>query len=392
MRYTFPLILVIAIFFLQMEIFGSICKITSDTKIIVADSLVKAKERDFSYAQKLVENDSIIQLNLYNQYKTEFEKYEQLHGKYIQTNNTKLHYLEWGNAKNPTLIWIHGTYSNGYELYEIVDELVQMNLHVIAIDYYGHGFTPIPQKDVSIYDVADDIKFLLDKLKIKKAIIGGWSRGGTISTAFYDAYPQMVQALILEDGGSVAWDFNVKSTDIEKDIVDIKQYYHNKKELIFDTEFEAYWYMYNNWGIKGKQGEKLKKEIFTSYARIKKNENGKFEINPRAEELTGENNAEENIAIIYTPFTAKYSFGASTHQLNPKIIYRNLTIPMLIFDPISKNDWFDFKDENAALAQKHPSFIIHKVYEKTWHGVKDERPNDVLNDIKVFLNHNKLIQ
>ncbi|NHQ68944.1 alpha/beta fold hydrolase, partial [Elizabethkingia miricola] len=97
-------------------------------------------------------------------------------------------------------------YSNAYELYEIVEQLVQLNLHVIAVDYFGHGFTSIPQKDVSIYDVADDIKFLLDKLKIKKAIIGGWSRGGSISTAFYNAYPELVQALILEDGGSVAWD------------------------------------------------------------------------------------------------------------------------------------------------------------------------------------------
>ncbi|MBP8033045.1 MAG: alpha/beta hydrolase [Bacteroidia bacterium] len=346
----------------------------------------------FSQSQIIVEEDSIIQLNFYNQYKSEFEKYEKLHGKYIQTINTKLHYLEWGDAKNATLIWIHGTYSNGYELYEIVDQLVQMNLHVIAVDYYGHGFTSIPKKDVSIYDVADDIKFLLDKLKIKRAIIGGWSRGGTISTAFYDAYPEMVQALILEDGGSVAWDYSVKPSNIEKDITETKQYYTNKTALVFDTEFDAYWYMYNNWGIKGKQNEKLKKEIFTSYARIKKNENGKFEINPKVEELTGENTAEENIAIIYTPFSAKYSFGASTHQLNPEIIYRNLKVPMLIFDPISKNDWFDFKDENMALAQTHPSFIIHKIYEKTWHGVKDERPKEVIEDIKTFLIKNKLIR
>ena len=88
--------------------------------------------------------------------------------------------------------------------------------------------------------------------------------------------------------------------------------------MVFDTEFEAYWYMYNNWGIKGKQGEKLKKEIFTSYARIKKNEAGKYEINPGAEELTGENSAEENIAIIYTPFTAKsfWSFYTSAQSQN----------------------------------------------------------------------------
>ena len=151
-------------------------------------------------------------------------------------------------------------------------------------------------------------------------------------------------------------------------------------------------YIYNNWGVKGKQDKKLKKEIFTSYARIKKNNQNKFEINPSAEELTGENSAEENLAIIYTPFTSKTAFGASTHQLNPKIIYRNLDKPMLIFDPVSDRDWFDFKTENEKLTKEHPKFIIHKVYNKTWHGVKDEKPNEVLNDIKSFLQSNKVIK
>lgn len=343
-------------------------------------------------AQTKTAVDSVAQRNLFQTLKPEFEKYEKEHGKYIQTNNVKMHYLEWGSKKNPTLVWIHGTYSNGYELYEIIDQLVKMNLHVIAIDYYGHGYTPISQKNLSVYHVADDIKFLLDQMKIKKAIIGGWSRGGTISSAFYDAYPETVQALILEDGGSVAWDFQAKAANIAKDIEETKQYYTDKKAMVFDNEFDAYWFMYNNWGIKGKGNEKLKKEIFTSYARIKKNANGKYEINPGAEELTGENSAEENIAIIYTPFTSKTAFGASTHQLNPKIIYRNLNKPLLILDPVSKNDWFDFKEENDKLTKEHQPFIIHKVYENTWHGVKDERPNEVVNDIKTFLLNSKLIQ
>lgn len=343
-------------------------------------------------AQTKTAVDSVAQRNLFQTLKPEFEKYEKEHGKYIQTNNVKMHYLEWGSKKNPTLVWIHGTYSNGYELYEIIDQLVKMNLHVIAIDYYGHGYTSISQKNLSVYHVADDIKFLLDQMKIKKAIIGGWSRGGTISSAFYDAYPETVQALILEDGGSVAWDFQAKAANIAKDIEETKQYYTDKKAMVFDNEFDAYWFMYNNWGIKGKGNEKLKKEIFTSYARIKKNASGKYEINPGAEELTGENSAEENIAIIYTPFTSKTAFGASTHQLNPKIIYRNLNKPLLILDPVSKNDWFDFKEENAQLTDEHQPFIVHKVYENTWHGVKDERPNEVVNDIKTFLLNNKLIQ
>lgn len=342
--------------------------------------------------QGQIKKDSLNQVNLFNTYKPEFEKYEKQYGKYIQTKNVKMHYLEWGNPKNPTLIWIHGTYSNAYELYEIIDELIKMNLHVIAIDYYGHGLTEIPKKNVSIYDVADDIKFLMDKQNIKKAIIGGWSRGGTISTAFYSAYPESVQALILEDGGSVAWDIHVKAATIQQDIEETKQYYKSKKDLVFDSEFDAYWYIYTNWGVKGKQDNKLKKEIFTSYVRIKKNDLNKFEINPGAEELTGENTAEENIAIIYTPFTAKSAFGASTHQLNPKIIYRNLNKPMLILDPISGNDWFDFKNENEKFMNEHQPFITHKIYEKTWHGVKDERPQDVLKDIKSFLQTNKIIK
>ncbi|MBB6371402.1 alpha/beta fold hydrolase [Chryseobacterium shigense] len=343
------------------------------------------------FGQSIGSKDSLNQVNLFNKFKPEYEKYEKQHGKYIKTDNTKMHYLEWGNDAHPTLVWIHGTYSNAYELYEIIDQLVKMNLHVVAIDYYGHGNTAIPNKDVSIYHVADDIKFLLDKMKIRKAIIGGWSRGGSITTAFYDTYPDMVQALILEDGGSVAWDIHAKSSEITKDIEETKQYYKSKKTLVFDTEFEAYWYMYNNWGIKGKENESLKKEIFTSYARIKKNATGKYEINPGAEELTGENTAEQNIAIIYTPFTAKHSFGATTHQLNPKIIYRNLNKPLLIFDPISKNDWFDFKNENTELAQTHQPYITHKIYEETWHGVKDEKPSEVVKDIKTFLTQNKLI-
>nr|WP_305051259.1 hypothetical protein [Elizabethkingia bruuniana] len=65
---------------------------------------------------------------------------------------------------------------------------------------------------------------------------------------------------------------------------------------------------------------------------------------------------------------------------------------MLIFDPVSKNDWFDFKDENTALTNAHQQYIIHKIYKDTWHGVKDERPTEVIEDIKTFLIQNKLIK
>ncbi|MBL0144882.1 MAG: alpha/beta hydrolase [Chitinophagaceae bacterium] len=336
-------------------------------------------------AQNTALQDSIYQNNLYATSKIEFENYEKQHGKYIETNNVKMHYLTWGNPSNTPLVWVHGTYSNGYELLEIIDSLVKKDLYVIAIDYYGHGFTPIPKKEISIYHVADDIKFLLNKLKIKKTIIGGWSRGGSISTAFYDAYPSSVLGLILEDGGSVAWDVNNHKQQIDTYSKETEEYYKNRKENTYTTEFDAYWLLYNNWGIKGKKDLKLKKEIFTCIARIKKSEENKWLINPGVEVITGEQNAEQDLANIFKPFAAKELFGASTHLLNPKIIYRNLDVPMLIFDPLSKNDWYDFEAENTKLTQTYPLLITHKIYQNTWHGVKDERPVEFLKDVDVFL-------
>ena len=88
----------------------------------------------YGQSNKMINQDSINQSKLYNEFRIDFDKYEKQYGHYIQTNNVKMHYLEWGNPKNPTLIWIHGTYSNGYELYEIIDDLVKMNLQIIAID------------------------------------------------------------------------------------------------------------------------------------------------------------------------------------------------------------------------------------------------------------------
>jgi pimeloyl-ACP methyl ester carboxylesterase len=346
-----------------------------------------------SYGQNNISlsKDSLIQRDLFLNSKTAFAEYEKTHGHFIQTANINMHYLTWGKATGIPLLWIHGTYSNGYELLEIVDSLVQIGFYVIAIDYYGHGFTPLPAKEVSLYHVADDIKFLLDKLKIKKAMIGGWSRGGSISTAFYDAYPNIVLGLILEDGGSVAWDVNNHKETIDSLTKEtIENYKYRGKQPAYESDFDAYWSMYNYWGIKGKDGLKLKKEIFTCIARIKKDADGKYNINPGVNDFTCENSAEQELAVINRAFAANSLFGASTHLLYPKIIYRNLNVPMLIFDPTSKDDWFDFVEENKKLQQTHPTLITHKIYEKTWHGVKDERPNEVLKDIATFLKQVKL--
>lgn len=329
--------------------------------------------------------DSIALLKYYTDMKADFAKYEKGHGNYIQTNNVKMHYLTWGKRTSTPLIWIHGTNSDGYELFEIADSLVKLGLYVIAIDYYGHGFTPIPKKDVSLYHVADDIHFLLEHLKIKKAIIGGWSRGGAISTAFYDAYPESVLGLILEDGGSVAWSVNDHKKEIDTLTNEIRKSYENRSpQRFFSSDFELYNLLYKRYFTQ-KNNIKLRKETYSFFARVKQDTTGGWKMDPGVADFVCLRTADQLLTLKYRPLAGHTLFGISTEMMNPRIIYRNLNVPMLIYDPVSENDWFAFEADNKKLQQEHPEFITLKVYEKTGHAVKDERTEDFTKDFAAFV-------
>lgn len=316
------------------------------------------------------------------QYKTELAEFERSHGHWVLTPNVNMHYLTWGKRSGTPLIWSHGTFGNAYEVYGVADSLVAAGYYLIAIDFYGHGLTKIPEKEVTLYHVADDLKFLMDDLKIKKAVIGGFSRGGSIATAFYDSYPEKVIALALEDGGSVAWDVNVHKKPSEEMASEfINNYKNNKPAPEYNTEIEAFTRLYNNNGKK----PDFRRIAFTFLNRLKLNRNGKWQMNPDVDDLVCERTAEQLITAIHRPRAANNTFGASTHLVSPKIVYRNLDVPMLIFDPVSEGDSFDFGKENALLQQSHPDLVIHKVYQNTGHAVKMEHPQEFVRDMTEFL-------
>src|SRR3546814_14587854 len=83
-----------------------------------------------------------------------------------------------------------------------------------------------------------------------RSILGCFSRGGYIASAFYDSYPERILALILEDGGSVA--FNTYNHTMSNDSLQAKiSHLALPKELdelynsSYNTEFEAYNSLYD---------------------------------------------------------------------------------------------------------------------------------------------------
>lgn len=304
-----------------------------------------------------------------------YQAFEQEHGHFLQTPNVKLHYLTFGDPGDTAMIWAHGTFGSAYGFANIAEEISDLGFYVIAIDYYGHGQTDYPVHEVSLYHLADDIRFLMDHLELKQAIIGGLSRGGSVATAFYDTYADRTLAIVLEDGGSVSWVNAVHKMGLEEARKRLGEFVLPEMPL-FEHKSEAFQH-YNKHTDEGS-----KHWLINS---LRQDANGLWGYNPGLYQWLGEDSLQGALDGAFRP-TIVPLFEASTTMMQPKIIYRNLHVPLLIFDPIDERDWMkDFLAENLALQQQHPNLITHLVYEETGHTVHFERPERFTKDLIAFL-------
>jgi pimeloyl-ACP methyl ester carboxylesterase len=67
----------------------------------------------------------------------------------------------------------------------------------------GHGQTEDPDDPAQYSEslTVADIRGLLERLGVQRAVIGGLSLGGYMSLAFYRRYPDLVRALVICDSG-----------------------------------------------------------------------------------------------------------------------------------------------------------------------------------------------
>jgi len=317
-----------------------------------------------------------IKLNLFKEAKSEFSYFERKHGRTVATKNGKMHFLEFGEPTGIPLIWIHGSYTNAYEILHIVNQLASLGYYVIAIDYYGHGQTEIPEHEVSLYHVADDISDMMVHKGLEKAVIGGWSRGAYIATAFYDAYPQKVLGLVLEDGGSVAFNHHYHQLSVQELDEKLKEIFSsNFSYPSFETEFEAYQYYYDTTRSDSQ---------FELLAWIKQDDEGRWTICPAVDHLFHMDNSISFEETILRPGKANL-FARSLAFIEPEIIYRNLNVPMLILDPVSENDPFPNEGKNIHLKDQHPELIVHRLYQDTGHNLHFEAPENFVEDLQSFL-------
>jgi pimeloyl-ACP methyl ester carboxylesterase len=131
---------------------------------------------------------------------------------YIEVEaNVKLHVTDLGEGK--PVVLIHGwPLSDAMYEYQYAD-LIQKGFRVIGITLRGYGLSDKPYGPYN-YDVfADDIKVVLDKLKIENATLGGFSMGGATVIHYVARHNAAhVNKLVLFGAAAPVWtkrpDFN----------------------------------------------------------------------------------------------------------------------------------------------------------------------------------------
>lgn len=94
------------------------------------------------------------------------------------------------------LLLVHGL-SDNLLYWEVLATQLKKHYQVIRVDLRGHGESELGCEKISIDLYADDLKSLLDDLKIKNVNLVGFSLGGAVALDFTIRYPQYVESLIL---------------------------------------------------------------------------------------------------------------------------------------------------------------------------------------------------
>ena len=301
---------------------------------------------------------------------------ERSHGHFVAVNGIRMHYLEWGDAKGAPLVWAHGSGSRAYEIRALAPRLVQAGYRVLAVDVRGHGPTRVKNYDFGIYHVADDLVGLLDSLRIPAAVFGGASLGAFHAAAVYDQYPDRVLGLLMADGGTFSpqWIYDRQTPEeIRRNLPD------PLPPITGATEFDVFLKLVGHIPPDSLPGRT--DWMFEMLMRIWPAESGWAFLAGMDRMTTW---GEALLPGLTHPTTLPPPVR-SVHAIIPRMVFRNLHVPMMILDPQDERDVFPATDQNERLAKDHPDLVIHRIYRPGKHNILQATPDWFVRDAVALL-------
>ncbi len=111
-------------------------------------------------------------------------------------------------SKEMWVVNLHGFFAGGGMYWEESRYLAEgLGLRVLAPSLPGFGGSdPLPWAKVNVYEIAGQVRLLMDHLGIENALLMGHSMGGAIAIAFAEMYPDRTLGIIYRDGAATpAW-------------------------------------------------------------------------------------------------------------------------------------------------------------------------------------------
>lgn len=113
---------------------------------------------------------------------------------HIETRGAKISYVVYGQGK-PVLL-LHGGLSNKLSWFSQIPMLVNAGRQVVLIDTRGHGESTPGHAELKYETFVHDTIQVLDRLRIQRTDIVGWSDGGIIALLLGLEVPQRVDRIV----------------------------------------------------------------------------------------------------------------------------------------------------------------------------------------------------
>ncbi len=152
---------------------------------------------------------------------------------YAEFKKVKVKYTDVGKGR--VIVLIHG-FLCSHEVWAEFTKVLSKKFRVIAIDLPGHGETPCIGYYHSMELLAQCIKAVLDKVKVRRYLLAGHSVGGYAILAFAELYPENVSGLCLLNSSSYA-DSEEKRKNRDRAIRLVKKEHKHYVAEVIETLF-----------------------------------------------------------------------------------------------------------------------------------------------------------
>ncbi len=138
--------------------------------------------------------------------------------KFLQTPGIRLHYLEWGDRRKPTLLLLHGSLQTAH-IWDDFARAMARDYHLLALDWRGHGDSGWSKRlSYSSVSFMRDLRRLAAAIAPKRFTLVGVSLGGHIAIVYGARHPERLQGLVLIEVGPVVNNESlVRSRETAKD-------------------------------------------------------------------------------------------------------------------------------------------------------------------------------